>query len=612
MVIFGVIGYLYSVKWNKTKAIDSIIAVCDQKTLELEVFFRHKEESIRLISQNPLIINFLEHNKEYSVETGWSVRALDLFEENLRQYFMYFTSGRKKIHNLFLINTEGDIIFTIVKEEDNGTNLITGPFRDTLLAKIFKQSLTLSPTDLYEFEYYPPSNSMATFIGVPIWQKEKVSAVLCIQISLDGVLEIISDFSNLGKSGETMAVINKGDRLEIVTPLRHDPRDEFHNTISADSGCAKPIKLAAVGFDGMGCSIDYRGKHTFAVWRYLHAAGWGVVVKMDSDEIFAPTHKFQQIMIYVGISVMVIVVCTTVFVSKKITRPIIRLKDAAKLISAGSLSHTKEFKAGDEIGELARSFNIMVDNLQAVNDKLLTRTDELEASNRELEEFAYIASHDLKEPLRGIHNYSSFLVDDYTDKLDQDGKNKLLTLVKLSRRLEKLIDDLLHFSRVGKVKESFMETDLNLIVDEVLASLKIRLEEEGVEVRRNRDMPVIVCDRVRMKDIYFNLITNAIKYNDKVGKWVEIGCDEVGDAGNHLFYVRDNGIGIREKHIGLVFNIFKRLHRRDKFGGGTGAGLTIVKKILRMSGGKIWVKSVFGHGTTFYFTLGECCNAKNI
>ncbi|MCP4269204.1 MAG: PAS domain S-box protein, partial [Candidatus Brocadiaceae bacterium] len=130
--------------------------------------------------------------------------------------------------------------------------------------------------------------------------------------------------------------------------------------------------------------------------------------------------------------------------------------------------------------------------------------NELEISNRELENFAYIASHDLKEPLRGIHNYSSFLVKDYTDKLGEDGKSKLFTMIFLCRRLDNLIDDLLYFSRVGRVKDSMQYTDLNQIVDKVLGTLKIRTEEEGVEIRFKRDMPGIVCDRIRMKDIFLN------------------------------------------------------------------------------------------------------------
>jgi light-regulated signal transduction histidine kinase (bacteriophytochrome) len=146
-------------------------------------------------------------------------------------------------------------------------------------------------------------------------------------------------------------------------------------------------------------------------------------------------------------------------------------------------------------------------------------------------------------------------------------------------------------------------TDLNELVRSTLEPLQITLREEKVDVRIPRPLPTVTCDRVRVGEVFHNLITNAIKYNDKPQKWVEVGVRE-GAGGPPVFYVRDNGIGIPPRHHGAIFRIFKRLHGRDKYGGGTGAGLTIVKKIVERHGGRIWVESAVGEGTTFLFTLG--------
>jgi light-regulated signal transduction histidine kinase (bacteriophytochrome) len=227
---------------------------------------------------------------------------------------------------------------------------------------------------------------------------------------------------------------------------------------------------------------------------------------------------------------------------------------------------------------------------------------ELQQSNRELDDFAYIASHDLKEPLRGIHNYSMFLLEDYGDKLDEEGRSKLETLMRLTRRMEVLIDTLLQFSRLGRVDLAVEDVDLDRTVAEVVDSLGINLKEDGVEVRIPRPLPVVRADRARVGEIFYNLIVNAVRYNDKPRKWVEVGWQE-GEP--PVFYVRDNGIGIQEKHFDSIFRIFKRLHSRDRFGGGTGAGLTIVKKIVERHSGRIWLDSVPGEGTTFYFTLAK-------
>jgi light-regulated signal transduction histidine kinase (bacteriophytochrome) len=246
-------------------------------------------------------------------------------------------------------------------------------------------------------------------------------------------------------------------------------------------------------------------------------------------------------------------------------------------------------------------------------DELAKINVELERSNNELDAFAYIASHDLKEPLRGIHNYASFLIEDYAEVLHEEGVSKLETLVRLTQRMEDLIDSLLHFSRLGRVELAWQGTDLNDLVKNVIDVLKLSLPMSNVEIRIPRPLPRVRCDRIQINEVFSNLISNAIKYNDRTEKWIEIGfldlenqsrkdTEELGEVAIVL-YLRDNGIGIREYHLENIFRIFKRLHGPKKYGGGTGAGLTIAKKIVERHGGKIWVESIFGEGSTFYFTL---------
>jgi light-regulated signal transduction histidine kinase (bacteriophytochrome) len=266
-------------------------------------------------------------------------------------------------------------------------------------------------------------------------------------------------------------------------------------------------------------------------------------------------------------------------------------------------------------------------NEEAKNHKYLARivrlNAELERSNIELDSFAWAASHDLKEPLRGIYRYSTFLMEDYAGKLDEAGMEKLQTLVRLAQRMETQVDSLLHFSRVGQTDLAMREIDLDEVVSKTLEIIAPRLQESGAEIRRPRRLPIVLADHARVGEIFHNLIVNAIKYNDKPLKWVEVGWENgvedketrrQGDRENShsllpaphspVFYVRDNGIGIPERHYETVFGIFRRLHERNEFGGGAGAGLTIVKKIVERHNGRIWVESRMGAGTTIYFTLG--------
>jgi two-component system sensor kinase FixL len=255
------------------------------------------------------------------------------------------------------------------------------------------------------------------------------------------------------------------------------------------------------------------------------------------------------------------------------------------------------------------------EQLRIIATQLSDRNADLLRSNQELDAFAYIASHDLKEPLRGIHNYATFLVEDYSEILDDDGKDKLETLTRLTQRLDGLIDSLLEFSRLGRVDFALARTDMNDVVSEVVDSMRITLNANKVDIRIPAALPVVRGDKVMLGEVLRNLITNAVKYNESPDKWIEIGAapdtrtpraDEPFSLRRQtVFHVRDNGLGIPEKHFEVIFRIFKRLHEREAFGGGTGVGLTIVKKVIERHGGEVWLESKIGKGTTFYFTIPD-------
>ena len=243
------------------------------------------------------------------------------------------------------------------------------------------------------------------------------------------------------------------------------------------------------------------------------------------------------------------------------------------------------------------------EGLKTTNRQLTAAMFELKRSNQELDEFAYIASHDLKEPLRGIHNYVSFLQEDYASQLDEEGRSFLDRMQRLAERMTKLIDTLLACSRLGSSAFPLEEVNLELVLDEVEEDIIPSLAVHEVTLRREGILPVIQGNALRLGELFQNLIMNAAKYNDKAEKWVEVGWAEKN--GLPVFYVRDNGIGIAAQHQESVFRIFKRLHEQSKFGGGTGAGLTIAKKIVERHNGEIWLESTLNEGTTFYFTLRE-------
>lgn len=238
---------------------------------------------------------------------------------------------------------------------------------------------------------------------------------------------------------------------------------------------------------------------------------------------------------------------------------------------------------------------------------LLRYTRELERSNQELDDFAYIASHDLKEPLRGLFNNAQFLQEDYGDKLDEEGRGRLRRLGYLTQRLERLVNDLLYFSRLGRQELAQQVTDIGEIVDDITFRLESLLKEQNATIVKSTPLPQITCDKTRVSEVFHNLAINAVKYNDNAEKRVEVGYLETFEAAHgterNVFFVRDNGIGIDPQFHSEIFRIFKRLNEEDDQKKGTGVGLTFVRKIIERHGGRIWVESEPGKGACFYFTL---------
>ena len=254
-------------------------------------------------------------------------------------------------------------------------------------------------------------------------------------------------------------------------------------------------------------------------------------------------------------------------------------------------------------------------------DELSQINLELEHRNRELDSFAYAASHDLKEPLRGITNFSNLMLRRYGQTLDESGVKRLKTLVKLAERMDRLIDALLKFSRLGQAELHYQPTDLNVTLSRVVEVLQAGREgtTPSMQMQVPRQLPTVMADPILITEVLSNLLSNALKYTHRSEPTIEVGYldpdapDRVSQdrkiASNAcVIYVKDDGIGIHERHFQNIFRLFKRLHERDSYGGGTGVGLTIAKKIIERHGGQIWVESNAGAGTTFYFVLS--CEEK--
>ena len=304
----------------------------------------------------------------------------------------------------------------------------------------------------------------------------------------------------------------------------------------------------------------------------------------------------------------------TFFVQRRIVQPIVKLSEAMSIFERDRTIADDLHEDRDEIGQLGRSFADMAHQRRQAETELTERNrllaaanTELARSNQELDDFAYIAAHDLKEPVRAIQNHARFLREDFGEQIGDDGKKRLARMIDLGDRMVQLMSELLSYAKLGRGEPTGETIDPDDLIPEIEESLTETLRSRNARIVLRENLPLIVGNKAQIATIFRNLINNGVKYNDSENKVIEIGTLPAGDQsepGNvATFYVRDNGIGIDDAFHDSVFKMFKRLNGERTYGAGTGAGLSFVQKIVKNQGGRIWLTSTPGEGTTFFFTL---------
>lgn len=274
----------------------------------------------------------------------------------------------------------------------------------------------------------------------------------------------------------------------------------------------------------------------------------------------------------------------------------IRRKDGTEFPAEATLSAVRS--DADMITHHVLEFSDITEFLHA-RIELIRRTQELSRSNKELEQFAYVASHDLQEPLRMVASYTQLIAQRYSGKLDADADEFINYAVDGAMRMQAIINDLLALSRVSTRNTPFSRVDAKLALDKALANLRLIIGETGTTIVCG-SMPALDADSSQLAQLFQNLVGNAIKFHGSEPPRVEIGAEQ--QEAEWVFHVRDNGIGIAPEYFERIFLMFQRLHTKKEYPG-TGIGLTICKKIVERHGGRIWIESEPEKGTTFRFTI---------
>jgi light-regulated signal transduction histidine kinase (bacteriophytochrome) len=300
-------------------------------------------------------------------------------------------------------------------------------------------------------------------------------------------------------------------------------------------------------------------------------------------------------------------------VRNAVTRPLAALAASCRKITEGNFGDRiipqgpKDIRAiASDVEDMRQRIVEELDDARSARTQLADQALELQRSNAELEQFAYVASHDLQEPLRKVASFCQLLEKRYADKLDERGVEYIGYAVDGAKRMQVLINDLLTFSRVGRLNAAYTEVDLGAVLDDAIGNLATAIEESGAQiVLPGQPLPHINGDPTLLRMLWQNLIGNAVKFRrPDVAPRVVVEYTHRSDEPDSpwLFTVSDNGIGIDDEFIDKVFVIFQRLHGRETYGG-TGIGLALCKKIIEHHGGSIWIDTSYAGGTRFRFTI---------
>ncbi|MBQ0767829.1 MAG: HAMP domain-containing protein [Bizionia sp.] len=404
--------------------------------------------------------------------------------------------------------------------------------------------------------------------------------------------ELIFHKGNLPKESENIVLMNSliKDTEKLISTAT-----EFNNLLAHKKEFEANYEQAKAIHDNeilsLNRAIDLNINHLNLNYKRVFDA--------YNSELSNNLKSVSKIILITGILGIVLAIIITIQITYSISGPIYKLKKAALKMSKGNLDERIFIKGNNELADLGNSFNNMSAALKKSFNEQEKQIEKIKSVNKELEQFVYVASHDLQEPLRTMTSYISLISEIYIEQLDGNALKYMNHVEDASLRMKTLIKDLLDYSKIGKEKV-VKNVDLNKTVNDIILDFELIIKDNNATVKV-AELPRIKGLEVELKQLFQNLISNGLKFKKAdTDPLIEVTVEDQDDY--WLFSVRDNGIGMEQKFFDRVFVIFQRLHNRNDYEG-TGIGLSVCKKIVDMHKGEIWIESELNQGSTFYFTI---------
>ncbi len=603
-------------KNNLEKAIyEHLRTTAQSRARHIETFLENHKQKIGAIANSALIESILKATVSNDPDSAKLIEQANLGLEQ-------FAQADHQLYEIFIVNSEGKII---VSTNENNIGLDKSTDAYFLGAK---EGVYIK--DAY---YSETTKEYSIVFSVPVLDKEtdEFLGVIVARVPLEDLDNITTDRTGLGETGETY-LVNKDKYM--ITHSRFtegaflSQKVDTENVKSCFASEAKNIEDP--WHEKVQIFSDYRGIRVLGTYAFIPEMKWGLLAEIDVKEALAPLAKIKYFAIITFCFALGTVYGISILISKAITAPIYRLHKGTEKIGAGELDYKVGTNARDEIGQLSRAFDQMTENLKkttvsrdklnAANQQLRASEQQLKATNQDLnqsnqalQDFAYIASHDLQEPLRKVLAFGDRLKDSCGDSLEEKGADYLERMQNAAGRMRILINDLLTYSRVTTKAKSSEEVDLGRITNEVLSDLEVTIEEMGAEVEVGR-LPILQADPSQMRQLMQNLISNALKFHkpdeasvvkitSEISKHQSDEAEtSVAEAEFCRVIVEDNGIGFEQEYADKIFEMFQRLHGRSEYEG-TGLGLAVCQKIVHRHDGTITAESSPGKGSRFIITF---------
>jgi signal transduction histidine kinase len=488
---------------------------------------------------------------------------------------------RESVGFMHWVSPEGVIIASSVPTAI-GSNIAQQPHMRNVMAR--KQWVT---SDLF---MATATQAPAFVVACQIRKNGQTKGIVVAEVKAMELEHILSVQHILG---EVLVYDSKGVPIfQYPSPVKLT----LASRVNQDPFLASALK----GQEAVGEFVPLAGEPSQLAARVpIDELGWVAGANRPMSEVLSPmVRSFVPVL---GVMVLVIIGSTVagVVISRRIVGDVRRLQKHAQAMGRGEFDHPVQINGVTELKELAYAYQEMAARRKEAEDALRGTTQELSRSNQDLQQFAYVASHDMREPLRMIKGFLQILEQQYRGKLDAKADECIHYAVDGADRMNRLISDLLAYARVGTQGEAFKDVDCNAVLRQVLVNLQTSIHESGAVVDSDL-LPTVRGDLTQLTQLFQNLVGNAVKFHNGRSPVVHVGAKQLGKEWE--FYVRDNGIGIDPAQSDRLFMMFQRLHDRSKYPG-TGIGLATCKKIVERHGGRIWVESRPGEGSTFMFTI---------